>query len=126
MELYITCIEPLFIVTDLYLYGTVWNPNTQILVDQDLELYGTHMEPVTIFGLELYGTHINLLHPLTWKCMEPVWNPHIRSNKIITISDPELYGTCMEHVWNPTRISDLEAYGTCMEPLSKINCMEPN
>ena len=74
MELYITCIEPLFIVTDLYLYGTVWNPNTQILVDQDLELYGTHMEPVTIFGLELYGTH-----------MEPV-----------TTSDLEMYGTCME------------------------------
>ena len=74
--------------------------------------------------------------------MEPVWNPHIRSNKIITISDLELYGpvwnmyeTQLESltwkrmepvwnpykkkiVWNPTKISDLEVYGTCMEPLS--------
>ena len=50
----------------------MWNPNTQILVDQDLELYRTHMEPVTMFGLELYRTH-----------MEPV-----------TTFDLEMYGTC--------------------------------
>ena len=41
------------------------------------------------------------LQSLTWKHMEPVWNPY--EKKI---------------VWNPTRISDLEVYGTCIEPPS--------
>ena len=69
--------EPLLIVTYLHLYGTVWNLNTHILVDQDLELYGTHTEPVPMFGLELYRTHI-----------EPV-----------TTFDLEMYGTCMEPLY---------------------------
>ena len=29
-----------------------------MLVDQDLELFKTHKEPVTISGLELYGTYM--------------------------------------------------------------------
>ena len=62
MKLYRTCVEPLFIVNDLYVYRTVWNPYTQILVYQDLELYETHIEPVTTFDLEMYGT-----------CMEPLY-----------------------------------------------------
>ena len=60
--------EPLLIVTDL---------NTQILVDQDLELYRSHTEPVTMFGLELYRTYMEPDTTSTWKiygtCMEPLY-----------------------------------------------------
>ena len=54
--------EPLLIVTYLHLYGTVWNLNTQILVDQDLDLFRTHIEPVPTFDLEMYETCIEPLY----------------------------------------------------------------
>ena len=70
-----------------------------------MEVYGTCMEHLSIRQLLI----------LTWKCMEPVWNPYKK-----------------EIFWNPISISDLELYGTCMEPRSTINflflswkCMKP-